>query len=207
MQGLCAIFVLFVSLMASSCAPAWATITGLNQIPTPDVQPVGLLSVGLQDENRAIQSPRQVQLELGLTDSFAIAVYQGASPVKTVLNAQVSLCRCERFLVSAGVLGTDRSTTYLPFVEAGYDVGDAQFIAGVLRQDAGHVGFLGVSYEVNSRFSVIADYIGESSSFSSVGVVCQITPTLSFNPAIYISNTTLGRCHGYASLTWDVRVW
>ena len=193
--------------LAAPGSPAWGTLTGLNQVPTPDIQPAGLLSVTAQDENDGIDSPRQVQLELGLSDSCAIGVFQGVSPAKTVLNAQVALVSRRRFLVSAGVLGTERSSRYLPFIEAGYYIGDTQYTAGVLRQDAGHFGFVGVSHRFNDRLLVIADYISGSESFSTVGVLYYLTPTLSFNPALYVSNASPRRLYVYASLTWDVRLW
>jgi hypothetical protein len=52
-----------------------------------------------------------------------------------------------------------------------------------------------------------ADYLGGSDNFATVGVTVALTPNLSFNPAIYISNSKGHRAFGYGVLSWNVKCW
>lgn len=188
-------------------APALATTKGLNQIVTPDIQPLGVLSVSFQDENRAIGNPQQIQLELGLTNSFEVAIFQGLSPVKTILNAEYAIIPNKPFLVSTGLLGTQNADRYQPFLEGGYYTGKAEIIAGIQMQDSSLFGVFGLSYQATPRLLLASDYISGSASFATVGVTYAITPALSFNPALYISNSSPHRAFGYGVLSWNIKVW
>lgn len=193
--------------LAALCVPVWSTALGLNQISTPDIQPLGVLSVSFQNENPALGNPQQIQLELGITKAFEVAVFQGLSPVKTVLNAEVTLVDKRPFLLSAGLLGTQNATRYQPFLEAGYYPGKAEYIAGIQRQDGLNVGVFGVAYQVLPKVRLAADYISGSSNFATVGFTYQITPNFSFNPALYVSNAEPHRLFCYGVVTWEVKVW
>lgn len=193
--------------LAVLSVPACATITGLNQIPTPDIQEQGLLSISYQDEHDGLGSPRQLQIELGLSPSWAVALYQSLSPPKTFLNAEVALVRTDRFLVSAGALGTERLTGYSPFVEAGYETGRTQLIAGALRQDRRHLALLGLAYRAAPGVLLAADYISGAEGYATAGIVYDITPAVSINPILYVSNRSPHSQFLYGSVTWNISLW
>lgn len=188
-------------------APAWATVAGLNQIATPDLQPAGVLTITVQDKNSGIDASRQIQLELGMNDTYELAVYHSLSPHKTILNGQVGLIRNEHFLVSAGLLGTNSATNYQPFVLAGYYPGNAEIIAGIQRQDGRHFGLFGVAYHASGRLTVASDYASGPGAFLTLGLFYEIAPNVTINPTVYISNSSPHTSFFYGSLSWDVRVW
>ena len=70
---------------------AFATTKGLNQIVTPDVQPFGILSLSVQQQDPNIANRYEVQAELGLTNRLEVAVFQGYSPPEQVVNSEYSL--------------------------------------------------------------------------------------------------------------------
>lgn len=194
-------------LMALVCTPVLATTKGLNQIVTPDIQPQGVLSVSIQGENAALGNSRQLQLELGLTKSFEVAVFRGFSPGETVLGAELGLVQSKSFLLSTGLLGLENNAKSQPFLEGGYYRGKACVIAGVQRQDGSILGVFGACYQATLRVLATADYISGSANFATAGVTITLSPTLTFNPAVYVSNSSPHRAYGYGVLTWNVKAW
>src|ERR1700732_1597616 len=77
--GVCAIAVCIIF-----SGEAFATTKGLSQIVTPDIQPLGDLSLSFQWQSEQIGSPYQVQAELGLTKFFEVAVFEGIKPAQTI---------------------------------------------------------------------------------------------------------------------------
>jgi hypothetical protein len=161
----------------------------------------------VQDENRALGNPQQVQLELGLTKSFEVAIFQGLSPGQTVFNAELGLVQKKYFLLSTGLLGAQNQAKYQPFLEGGYYSGKAEMIAGVQKQNNTYFGVFGASYQATPRLLVTSDYISGPTNFATVGVTYAISPTLTLNPAVYITNQSPRRAFGYAVLTWNIKVW
>jgi len=201
------VIALAILLAVALSTASYATTKGLNQIVTPDIQPMGVLCTSFQDENAALGNPQQLQLELGLTDSFEVAIFQGFSPEQTVFNAELGLVQKKYFLLSTGLLGAQNKAKYQPFLEGGYYTGKAEIIAGIQRQNGAYLGVFGVSYQALPRLLIAADYISGSSDFATVGVTYAILPNLSFNPALYISNASPHHAFGYGVLSWNVKVW
>jgi hypothetical protein len=193
--------------LAFVCTPAFATIIGLNQIATPDIQPTGVLSVLAQGQNGALGNTEQLQLELGVTPRFEVALFRGFEPGETNLNAELAFVQGQHFLLSAGLLGVQNRLQPQPFLEAGWNVGKWYPVAGIQVQDSKLLGVLGVAYQVTPRLSLRTDYVSGPDSFATVGLNAYITPALSFNPAVFITNSSPHRLFGYGVLSWNIKVW
>jgi hypothetical protein len=191
----------------AACVPSFATTKGLNQIVTPDIQPVGVLSTSLQLQNPVISNGQEVQLELGLTKNFEVAVFRGFTPGETIFNAELGLVQSKHFLLSTGVLGVEQGKQAQPFIEAGYYQGKGFGMVGIQHQDSNEQGIFGLGYQYTPKVLLTADYITGSQNFATVGVTFTITPNLSFNPALYVSNSTPRHGYGYGVLTWNSKLW
>ncbi len=93
--------------LAMACVPALATTKGLNQIVTPDIQPAGVLSISAQVENSALGNSEQLQLELGITRTFEVAVFQGFTPNESSMGAELALIHHGPYLLSTGLLNVE----------------------------------------------------------------------------------------------------
>lgn len=194
-------------LLVLASAAAQATTKGLNQIVTPDIQPVGVLSISAQAQNSAIANPEELQFELGLTKTFELAVFRGFSPGETIVNVELGIIQRKSFLLSAGVLGIEKGQQSQPFIEGGYYRGKGFLIAGIQRQSPSNIPIIGAGYQLTPRALVTVDYLGDAVNFATAGVTLTLTPALSFNPAIYVSNSSPHQAYGYAVLTWNIELW
>jgi hypothetical protein len=189
------------------CPPAFANLVGLNQVVTPDIQPPGLLAINLLGTNGAVGNSRELQLDLGLTPSFEIALFQGFEPDKTEVDAQLGLLKRGPFLLSAGMLGVENRLRPQLFLEGGCNVGKCYLLAGIQKQEQDYLGVFGAVYEVTPEFQLQADYISGSDNFATAGFTIYLSPDLSLGPAIFIANSGPHRLYGYGALTWNVKVW
>jgi len=196
----------FLCLVLSSFQ-AHATTKGLNQIVTPDIQPTGVLSTSLQLQNSAIGNSQQFQYELGLSRNFEVAVFQGLKPGQTVLNWELGLVQSKSFLLSTGMLGMQNGSKPQPFLEAGYYVDKAFCIAGLQHQDSGNQGVLGLGYQYSPSALITMDYITGQENYLTAGVTFTLTKNLSFNPAVYISNSSPHKSYAYGVLSWNSKLW
>lgn len=188
--------------------PASATIAGFNQIATPEIQPQGVLSINCQTGNKALENATQLQLELGVTESVGVAVFQTFSPCKTLFNAELALVNRKRFIVSTGLLGTDSGTQYQPFVEGCYSPGKACIIGGIQWQEGACLAVFGFSYQATQRLLLTSDYISGSENYATVGFTyVAITRSLSFNTALHVSNSDPHGAFALTTVTWDIDVW
>jgi hypothetical protein len=197
-----------------------ATTKGLNQIVTPDVQPEGLLSVSYQQVDPNIANRYQVQLELGLTKRFEVAIFQGFSRPEQVINAEYGIIQRKDVLLSAGFANySTLGTAPQPYLEAGYQKGATYLMAGAIHIVAEQMGvggsvrnqhqmqsILGVAYRVHPRLLLQLDYQSGSGNFATAGFTYNILPQLQFNPSAYFANTTGHHLYGYAVLTWNIDV-
>ena len=203
-----------------SALPALATTKGLNQIVTPDVQPEGILSLSAQQQDPNIADRYEVQLELGLTKRFEIAVFQGYSPPSQIANAEYSLYAHGPYLLSTGFFNwSSKGSAPQPYLEGGYYAGNVQAMIGVARvvtqtpDVAGHVqnrhqvqSIFGLGYRIHPRVLLQLDYQAGSANSTTLGFTYNVSPQLQFNPAVYVSNDTGHKVWGYAVLTWNVNV-
>lgn len=193
--------------LALACVPVLATTKGLNQIVTPDIQPLGILSVSAQGENSALGNSQQLQLELGITPSFEMSVFQGFTPSDTSVGAEVALVHHGPYLLSAGIQGVQNRLEPQDFLEGGYYRGKAELIAGVQHQNHATLPVFGAAYQLTPRIQPMVDYLGGTQNFATAGATFTLAPNLTFNPAVYFSNSRPHRAYGYGVLTWNIKVW
>lgn len=202
-------------------APALATTKGLNQIVTPDVQPAGVLSLRLQQQDPNIGNRYQAQLELGLTRGLEVALFQGASPSEQIFGLEGSLYKKGPYLLSAGFINwSSMGSAPQPFVETGYYHGKYELILGAIRvltEKQGVGGsvlsnhetqaILGAAYQVHPRVLLQLDYQSGAGNFSTAGFTYNITPNLQVNPSIYVANIAPHPLYGYVVLTYNIQAW
>lgn len=195
-------------LCAAAALPSRATTKGLNQIVTPDIQPLGIVSLSFQAQHPIIGNSLQAQVEVGLTRNFEIAAFQGFRPSEQVLNAELGLVQKKEFLLSAGVANWNmRGTTAYPYLEAGYYRGPQKLMAGVMQERSQTQAVLGYAYQVSPAILLQLDYQSGRANFATAGFTWNITKTLQLNPALYVANRASHGLYGYAVLTWNVTGW
>lgn len=208
----------FSTLLTLSALPALATTKGLNQIVTPDVQPDGILSFSLQQQDPNIANRYEAQIELGLTKRFEVAIFQGASPPEQVANAEYSIFVKGPYLLSTGFFNwTTKGSAPQPYLEGGFYRGNTQLMLGaarVISQQSDVAGFiqnehqyqaiLGYGYRIAPRIVIQLDYQSGSANSATAGFTYNVTPQLQFNPSLYVSNATGHKLWGYAVLTWNI---
>ena len=204
-------------------APAFATTKGLNQIVTPDVQPLGILSLSVQQQDPNIANRYEVQLELGLTRRLEVAVFQGASPPEQVGNAEYAILQNSPknpYLLSVGFFNwTTKGSAPQPYIEGGYYKGNTQLmlgtarvvtqlpdVAGLVQNNHQTQAILGLGYRIHPRVLLQLDYQSGTANSTTAGLTYNISPQLQFNPAVYVSNAQGHKVWGYAVLTWNVDV-
>ena len=167
-------------------APARATTKGLNQIPTPDIQPVGELSLSLQEVHPQIDNSSQFQLEYGITKRFEIAEVHGFSPGEDRIGAEYGLVQKKPYLLSIGFLNqSSLGAAPQPFIEGGYYKGNEQLMAGSVRAGLSSTELIaGWLHIVNKTVQLSADYQSGTRNFSTAGITFNITLNLIFNPAL-----------------------
>ena len=197
---------------------ARATTKGLNQIVTPDIQPKGQFSISVQKQDPNVGNRLELQGELGLTNNFEVAVFDATSPAVQVFNAEYGLYDKGPLLLSTGFLGwTTNGIAPQPFLEGGYYFKNLQLILGAERGPSQNAGdgskpynvygtqaVTGIAYSPSSHLKLQVDYQSQDSNFATAGFTYAVTGSLSFNPAIYVTNSTPRKGYGYAVLTWTV---
>jgi hypothetical protein len=210
----------FSACLALSVLPALATTKGLNQIVTPDVQPDGILSFSLQQQDPNIANRYEAQIELGLTKRFEVAIFQGVSPSEQVANAEYSILVKGPYLLSTGFFNwTTKGSAPQPYLEGGFYQGNTELMLGTARaispqpDVAGFVqskhqyqAIVGYGYRINPRTLIQIDYQSGTANSTMAGFTYNVTPALQFNPALYVSNATGHKLWGYAVLTWNINL-
>jgi hypothetical protein len=203
----CAAVLAAVALTAVAAAsPAAATLEGLNQIVTPDIQPFGVLSAAFLAQQRAIGNPGQLQLEYGISPKLGAAVFRGFSPGRTAGGIEYGLIQQESFLLSFGVVAPGGGRRPQPFLEAGYLHEPDYFVAGAIAVHGETQALLGWTREVNEQLTLQFDYQSGSGHFATAGFTYNLTPTLQLNPALFVSNSEPHHAYGLVALTWNVTV-
>src|ERR1039458_5247584 len=99
------ILLVLIFLAAHWLTPAaYATIVGLNQIVTPEIQPTGVLGLSAQIEHPAIGNSQEIQFELGLTPRFEVAWFQGLKPNDGFFSTEFNLVQNGGPLLTAGLI-------------------------------------------------------------------------------------------------------
>jgi hypothetical protein len=188
--------------------PARATIVGLNQIVTPDIQPTGVLALSAQVQHPLIGNSQMFQFELGVTPRFEVAWFQGLQPGEGILSTEFNLLKKGPHLLTIGATNwSTRGGDPQPVVEYGYNTGTDYFVVGAIRAD-GRDGLLaGYKHAVSDKLQLSADFQSGAASAATVGLTFNFTPTLSINPALYRTNSSPHHLLGYVVLTWNVVLW
>lgn len=200
--------VLSIVFLLSIPLSAPATTKGLSQIVTPDIQSEGQLSLSAQWESVQIANPYQFQLELGLTKRLEVAAFQGFDPMETIFGAEFGLIQKEPYLLSVGLINwSTRGGAPQPFLEGGYYLEHAKFIAGAILVENRTQALLGFAYDFNKRWRAQVDFQSGAQNFFTVGFTCNVTDNFQFNPAIYFSNSNPKDISGYVVFTYTLPVW
>jgi hypothetical protein len=196
--GLCAIA---VSIMFSG--NALATTKGLSQIVTPDIQPLGDLSLSFQYQSEQIGNPYQLQGELGLTKFFEVAVFEGFKPVETFFAAELSLIQKEPYLLSTGFVNwSTKGQAPQPYLLSGYYTEHHKLIAGIQAVDNHIEAVLGYAYDFNKQYRLQIDFQSGRSNFFTFGGTWTPNDYFQVNPAIYFSNEKPRNVSGYIVFTF-----
>ncbi len=189
-------------------APAGATTKGLSQIVTPDLQPVGQLSLSLQAQARPIGNPYELQAELGLTKWIEAAVFQGFSPDEQVLGSEIALVDHGPYLLTTGFINWSTSgVAPQPLLEGGYYTEHEKVMAGAVRVGNRDEALLGWAYDFNPTWRLQFDYQGGKENFVTAGFTWNVTHALQVNPAVYIANHGSHGASGYIVFTYTLPLW
>ena len=192
---------------AGACGRGGATTKGLNQIVTPDIQPVGVLSLSFQGQHESIGNSLQFQAEYGITPRFEVAFFEGLKPGQQTAAAEYSLVAHGPYLLSTGFINwISNGGAPQPFLEGGYYVGAHKAIAGLLRNGTHSEAVLGYAYQANPALLLQVDYQSGEENSATAGFTYNFTPTLSLNPALYRTNISPHKTVGYAVLTWNIKI-
>jgi hypothetical protein len=187
---------------------ARATIVGLNQIVTPEIQPAGILGLSAQVQNSAIGNSQQIQFELGITPRFEVAWFQGLKPGEGFLHSEFNLVQQGPHLLTAGLINwSTRGGGPQPVLEYGFYAASDHFVVGTIYADRKAELLLGYRHQLSENVQVSVDFQSGSANSTTIGVVYNFTPALSINPAVYWTNSHPHHLLGYAVLTWNIPVW
>jgi hypothetical protein len=190
------------------CSTAYATTKGLNQIVTPDLQPLGDLSLSFQWQSKEIANPYQFQAELGITKWFEVAVFQGIEPNETLFHCELALVQKEPWLLSTGFINwSTRGEVPQPFLEAGYYAEHHKLIAGGVVVHGRGQAVLGYAYDLDKHWRFQADYQSGKENFWTLGVTWSLNDDFQINPAIYFSNDHADNISGYIVFTYTFHLW
>ena len=191
-----------------SLLPAHATIVGLNQIVTPDIQPTGVLALSAQVQHPEIGNSQEVQFELGITPRFEVAWFQGLKPGEDIFSSEFNLVQDGPQLLTAGLINwSTRGGDPQPVLEYGYYADRDHFIVGTIYANHESELLLGYRHQFSDKIQVATDFQSGSANSTTLGVVYNFTPVFSINPAVYRTNSHPHHLFGYVVLTWNITVW
>jgi len=198
---------LFLGLLAVA-PPARATIVGLNQIVTPEIQPAGVLGLSAQAQHSLIGNSQQIQFELGLTPRFEVAWFEGLKPTEGLFATELNLVQQGPHLLTAGAINwSTRGGDPQPVLEYGYYADADHFIAGAIYANRQPELLLGYKHAFSDRLQFSTDFQSGAVNSATIGVTWNFTPAFSINPALYRTNSHPHHLLGYVVLTWNLTLW
>jgi hypothetical protein len=202
------IVVALVTILLSGSS-SLATTKGLSQIVTPDLQPVGDLSLSLQIQDKRISNPYELQAELGLTKWAEVAVFRGFQPDDWIFATEIGLLTKEPFLLSVGFVNWSPHLNVdpQPYIEAGYCTEHNKVFVGGIHAGYKNEAILGYAYDFNERWRVQVDFQSGSENSSTIGFTCNVTRDFQFNPALYVNNGPKHDLFGYIVFTYTLHLW
>lgn len=194
--------------VAGFAETARATIVGLNQIVTPEIQPAGMLALSAQAQHSTIGNSQQVQFELGITPRFEAGWFQGLKPGEGIFGAELNLVQRGQHLLTAGVInGSTRGGDPQPLIEYGYYADKDHYVAGGIYVNHHYESLLGYRRQVSDAWALSADFQSGAGNSLTAGFTYNFTPSLSINPALYCTNSRPHAVLGYVVLTWNLKLW
>ena len=210
-QALCCwlrLFVCSLSYFAQTPTSTYATTKGLNQIVTPDLQPVGDLSLSFQWQSEQIANPYEFQEELGITKWFEVAVFQGIQPSETIFGCELALLQKDPWLLTTGFINwSTRGEAPQPLLEAGYYTEHHKLMGGGLIVHGRPEALLGYAYDYDRHWRFQVDYQSGKENFFTLGFTWSLNDEFQINPAIYFSNDHANNISGYIVFTYTFHVW
>lgn len=200
-----------IGIVLGCCATvpaARATIVGLNQIVTPEIQPAGVVGLSAQFQHAAIGNSQQLQAELGLTPRFELAWFQGLTPGEGLFSTELNLLQQGPHLLTIGAINwSTRGGPAQPVVEYGYYQDADRCVAGVIHAGGRTELLLGYKRQFTEKIAFSADFQAGPANSSTVGVTYNFTPEFSINPALYRTNGHPHHLLGYVVLTYNLTLW
>jgi hypothetical protein len=182
---------------------AFATTKGLSQIVTPDVQPLGDLSLSFQWQSEQIGNPYELQAELGITKFLEVAVFEGIKPAETIFATELSLINKGPYLLSTGFANWSTSgQAPQPYLLNGYYTEHHKLIAGIQAVNNHIEAVLGYAYDITKQYRLQVDFQSGRSNFFTFGATWTPNDFVQINPAIYFSNERSGNVSGYVVFTF-----
>ena len=187
---------------------ARATVVGLNQIVTPEIQPAGVLAISAQAEHAAIGNSQQIQFELGITPRFELAWFQGLKPGEGLFGSECNLVQEGPHLLTAGLVNwSTRTGDPQPVLEYGFYPGADHVVVGAIYANRETELLLGYRRQLSEKFQLAADFQSGSANSTTFGITYNFTPDLCINPAVYWTNSHPRHLLGYVVLTWNLALW
>jgi hypothetical protein len=195
-----------LTLASASCFSAClASTKGLNQIVTPDVQPKNLLSLSMQYQHPAVGNASEAQMELGLSDRFEVAYFQGLKPGIGLLASELGLIQSKHWLLSTGFVNlSTEGDAPQPFLEGGYYTDRQHWVLGEQREGGQQRLLAGYYYSVNPKVAVQVDGMGGPDNFTTFGVTLSPNSALSINPALYMANSSDHKVYPYLVVAYSM---
>jgi hypothetical protein len=209
-QGSSFIWLIAASVLtiAGFASSAYATTKGLSQIITPDLQPLGDLSLSFQWQGKEIGNPYEFQGEIGITKWFEVAMFQGIQPSEEIFGCQLALVQKDPWLLTTGFVNlSTRGVGAQPFLEGGYYLEHPKFIAGCQVVDGRPEAVLGFAYDFDKHWRFQVDYQSGKANFYTVGLTWSLSDEFQINPAIYFSNAKASDIAGYIVFTYTFHLW
>lgn len=195
-------------LLAALVSLAPATIVGLNQIVTPEIQPAGVMALSAQFQHPAIGNSAQLQFELGLTPRFELGWFQGFKPGEAFFDTELNLVQQGPHLLTAGLINwSTRDSAAQPVLEYGYYTDTDHFVGGGIYVNGHTELLLGYKRQMSAEWQFSTDFQSGRGNSTTVGFTYNFSPRLSLNPALYWTNSSRHHFLGYVVLTYNLTVW
>lgn len=176
------------ALLLAFCHPASAAPNGSTQIPIAKVFGDGVAALSV---SRAVQGSQTTTYttQYGVGNVFEFGVdYQAAPPEQRTFLGNIKYLLAHRPGrlpdIAAGMTNIATGQKSVPYVVATTQPSATGISLGIIRPNgSGYEGMAGLSYNVTPTMEVVADEIGGSASYGTLGVIASLTKTISLNIA------------------------
>ena len=183
--------------------------TGWVQVPTPDLEPEGGLTLSLQLQDEKLGNMYQLQAEVGLTKWAEVAVFRGFDPDGWIFNTEIGLRTEAPWLLSIGFANWSPHNNIdpQPYIVSGYYGDHHRIVAGVTHVNYRHEALLAYAYDFNDTWQVQVDWQSGSGNASTIGFTWNVTPRFLITPAIFVTNNSPHEVKGFLTLSYTLDVW